>query len=85
MKEFVYTIRDENGIHARSAGMLVKLVKGFGGSVTVHAGDKQCDMKRLMALMGLGIKQGGEIRVCVEGEGEEAMAAELEKFLRENL
>ena len=29
MKEFDYTIQDALGIHARPAGQLVKVVKGF--------------------------------------------------------
>ena len=29
MKEFQYTVKDACGIHARPAGLLVKLVKGY--------------------------------------------------------
>ena len=29
MKEFQYTVKDACGIHARPAGLLVKLVKGL--------------------------------------------------------
>ena len=32
MKEFQYTIKDACGIHARPAGLLVKVVKGFGST-----------------------------------------------------
>jgi len=81
MQEFSYTIKDSCGVHARPAGMLVKMAKGFGGTVTVACGEKQCEMKKLMALMSMGIKQGDTVKITVEGEGEEAFAAQLSQFL----
>ena len=85
MQEFSYTIKDSCGVHARPAGMLVKMAKGFGGTVTVACGEKQCEMKKLMALMSMGIKQGDTVKITVEGAGEEAFADELEQFLAANL
>ena len=38
-----------------------------------------------MKLMGMGIKKGDEITVQVEGDDEEAAAAAIEAFLKENL
>ena len=37
-----------------------------------------------MAVMSMGIKQGQEITVTVEGEDEETAAAAVETFLKEN-
>ena len=53
MKEFQYTIKDACGIHARPAGLLVKTVKGFASSATLEKDGKSCDMRKLMALMGM--------------------------------
>ena len=83
MKEFTYTITDPNGIHARPAGLLVKQLKAFKSTVTIFKGDKNVDLKKLLALMGLGVKQGDAVTIKVEGEDEEACAAALEKFLKE--
>ena len=83
MKEFTYTITDPNGIHARPAGLLGKQLKAFKSTVTIFKGDKNVDMKKLLALMGLGVKQGDAVTIKVEGEDEEACAAALEKFLKE--
>ena len=58
MKEFQYTVKDACGIHARPAGLLVKTVKGFASSATLEKDGKSCDMRKLMALMGMGVKQG---------------------------
>ena len=83
MKEFTYTVTDPNGIHARPAGLLVKQLKAFKSTVTIFKGDKNVDMKKLLALMGLGVKQGDAVTIKIEGEDEEACAAGLEKFLKE--
>ena len=83
MKEFTYTITDPNGIHARPAGLLVKQLKAFKSTRAMFKGDKNVDMKKLLALMGLGVKQGDAVTIKVEGEDEEACAAALEKFLKE--
>lgn len=86
MKEFKYTITDPVGIHARPAGLLVKEVKKHASSIKIANPDgKAADAKKLLALMGLGIKQGDEITVQVEGKDEADAAAAIEAFLKENL
>ena len=85
MKDFKYVITDDQGIHARPAGILVKEVKKHASKVTISAGEKSSDASKLMAIMSMGIKKGTEITVSVEGDDEEAAAAEMEKFFQENL
>ena len=85
MKEFTYVITDKEGIHARPAGELVKAAKEYQSSVTIIKDEKKADAKKLFGLMGLGVKQGMEITVQIEGEDEETAAAALEAFLKENL
>ena len=43
MKELSYIIKDENGIHARPAGLLVKKAGNFKSSVKLICGDKSAD------------------------------------------
>lgn len=86
MKEFTYTITDPVGIHARPAGLLVKEVKAHESVITITNKDgKSADGKKLIALMGLGIKQGDTVTVKVEGADEDAAAAAVESFMKENL
>ncbi|MDO5456334.1 MAG: HPr family phosphocarrier protein [Eubacteriales bacterium] len=84
MKEFKFTVADPLGIHARPAGILVKEAKKFESKITVFKGDKSCDMRKLLALMGMAVKQGDEVVVQIEGNDEEACAAAIEKFMKEN-
>ena len=85
MKEFTYVITDPVGIHARPAGVLAKQVKGLESKVVIWKGDKSAEAKKLMAVMGLGVKQGQEVEVVVEGGNEDASLAAMEAFFKENL
>ena len=85
MKEIKYVIVDPLGIHARPAGLLVKAAAGFKSAITIDNGVKKADAKRIMAVMSMGIKQGNEITVTFDGEDEDAAAAAIEAFLKENV
>ena len=85
MKTFEYTITDEVGIHARPAGILAKKMKEFQSVVTISKDGKSAEAKKLMAVMGLGVKQGQTVTVTVEGADEETAVVEIEKFFKENL
>ena len=75
------------GIHARPAGLLAKAAKALDSTVTVAKADgsKSAAATKLMAIMGMGIKTGETITVTVEGGNEEANAAAMEQFFKENL
>ena len=85
MKEFKYVIKDEQGIHARPAGLFVKEAAAFPCKVTIEKDGKEADAKRIFGVMGLGVKCGEEITVCTDGENEEAASAAIEAFLKANL
>ena len=85
MKNFEYTITDEQGIHARPAGELIKLVKTFSSTVTMEKDGKPADCRKIFAVMGLAAKKGDMVKFSIEGEDEAAAAEALEAFMKENL
>ena len=86
MKKFSYIVQDATGIPARPAGLLVKAAKVLDSTVALeNAAGKSAVATKLMAVMGLGIKQGDTVTVTVEGGDEEASIAAMEKFFSENL
>ena len=85
MRTFEYTITEEVGIHARPAGLLVKEAKNYDSVIKVTKDGKSAEAKKLMALMGLGVKKGDTVTVSVEGGDEDTVAAKMEKFFRNNL
>ncbi len=84
MKEFTYTITDPQGIHARPAGLLVKEAKKFESAISIFKGARKGDLKKIFTVMALGAKQGETVTVQVEGADEDAAAAAVETFLKEN-
>ncbi len=85
MKTFTYTVKDELGIHARPAGMLVKEVKNFQSKVMLEKDGKTVDASRLMAVMSMGVKQGQTVTITVEGEDEDAAYEAVKAFFESNL
>jgi len=86
MKQFNYTITDALGIHARPAGMLVKVAKMYADTeITISCNGKTAKAAQLMKLMGLGVKQGHVVTVMAEGVHEEAAIAAMDSFFTSNL
>ena len=85
MKEFNYVIQDEQGIHARPAGILVKAANEFQSDIQVDKDGKKGDLKRIFGVMGLGIKKGDNVRVIIEGPDEEMAAQKIETLFKEQL
>lgn len=85
MKTLSYTITDEQGIHARPAGELVKVAKEYTSEIKIGKGDKMVDCKKIFGIMGLGAKKGDVVQVSVSGEDEEQALSAIEEFLKANL
>ena len=84
MKEFNYVLKDDNGIHARPAGILVKEVAKFKSEVKVTLREKVADARRIFALMRLGAKKGDELLISISGEDEDEVTEKLKEFFSEN-
>ena len=85
MQSFTYTINDELGLHARPAGLLVKEEAKLKSAITLDSGAKKADAKRIMAVMSMGVKQGVEVTVTVDGEDEDAAFEAIKTFFETNL
>lgn len=85
MKTFQYTIREELGMHARPAGLILQLAKEFRSSIIVSNKWNVGDLKRLMSVMGLDIQYQDTVTVTVEGPDEDVAAEEMLAFFEENL
>ena len=85
MKSFEYVVKDELGIHARPAGLLVKEAKNFTSKIVLSKDGKTAEATKLMAVMALGVKQNHTITVTAEGDDEDAAIAAMQKFFEEQL
>jgi len=84
MVSFMYTIKAPVGLHARHAGLLVRETKKYRSAVTVSCGGRAVDGKRILNLMGLGVRQGDLLKITVEGEDEDLALQELKAFFFAN-
>lgn len=85
MKTFEYIIKDEQGIHARPAGILVKEAKKYESKIVIKKDSKSAEATKLMQLMSLGIKCGDKVTVEISGADEDIAVVQLETFLRNTL
>ena len=85
MKSFTHQITDPVGLHARPAGLLAKKAKEFQSEIILEKEGKIADAKRLMALMGLAVVKGDEVKVTVSGPDEERAFEAMMSHFQENL
>ena len=77
-------INNQVGLHARPAGMLVKLAKEFQSEIEIVKDGNSVNATKLMALMGLGVKCGDTITVSVDGGNEDEAEKAMKEFLESN-
>ena len=84
MSSFEYTIRDENGLHARPAGLLVRQAQSLSSEITIECRGKSASLKKLLAVMGLGVRCGDVVKVSAKGKSAEEDLAIIKDFLEKN-
>ena len=84
MSSFEYTIRDENGLHARPAGLLVRQAQALSSEIMIECRGKSASLKKLLAVMGLGVRCGDVVKVSAAGKSAEEDLAKIKEFLEEN-
>ncbi|MBO5212219.1 MAG: HPr family phosphocarrier protein [Clostridia bacterium] len=84
MREFEHTVKDELGIHARPAGLLVKKAKEYESEIIIEKGEKSAVATKLIAIMGLCVKCNDIIKIKISGSDEEKAEKELKEFLGAN-
>lgn len=75
-------INDPVGIHARPAAQFAQAAGASGCTVTIAKGDGAAvPANSILSVMGLGVKQGDEVTITVEGDNAEAVADNLVNIL----
>lgn len=77
-----YVVIDETGIHARPATKLVGEASKYQSNIEIEFNGKKANLKSIMGVMALGISQGSEFKVIVDGEDAENAAAGLDKVIK---
>lgn len=84
MKEVKLVIKNETGLHARPAAMVVAEAGKYKSNLTIKKGDKEVNIKSILGLLSIGASKGDEITLKADGE-DEVQAAEAIANLINNL
>jgi phosphocarrier protein HPr len=80
-----YTITSAQGLHARPATTLIRLVKNFMSAISIQKGDKTTRLNSMINLLSMTIKGGETITIIIEGEDEIDAAEALDIFFAKQL
>ncbi|MBQ7515322.1 MAG: HPr family phosphocarrier protein [Schwartzia sp.] len=76
MKEAIFPAPGPTGLHARTAGLLMKAASAFKARIDVSANGRTADAKSVMGLMALGAEAGTPLTIRADGpEAEQAVKA----------
>ena len=86
MEKKDFHIIAETGIHARPATLLVQTAGKFNSDINLEYKGKSVNLKSIMGVMSLGVGQGAEVTITVDGQDEaEAMEGIVETLKKEGL
>jgi phosphocarrier protein len=84
MKKLTVKISDPIGLHARPASIVVAAASKYDSEITITSKGNQGNLKSIMNVMALGVKQGEEIHIEAIGSDEKEAIKAIEKSLKEN-
>lgn len=76
-----YTIKNEEGLHARPASDFCKTASRFKSKIRVIKDDEEYEAKSMLMVLCIGALKGDEIEITAEGEDEQEAVDELIKTL----
>lgn len=86
MEKKSFNVVADTGIHARPATLLVQTASKFASDINLEYKGKSVNLKSIMGVMSLGVGQGSDVTITVEGSDEaEAMEAIVETMKKEGL
>ena len=74
-------VKNEAGLHARPATLLVKKASSFKSDVSVEYNGKKANVKSLIGVLSLGVTKGATITVIANGEDEVEACEEVAKLI----
>lgn len=67
----IFTITNQNGLHARPAGELAKIASTCSSDIIMKVGERKINPKSILNIMAAAIRCGTEIEIECSGESEE--------------
>jgi len=74
----------EAGIHVRTALTIAKLAEKFKSRLFIRKGDNEAGADSSLGILALGIEEGDEIEIRIEGPDSAALAEAFDKLVNDN-
>ena len=76
-----FILKNELGLHARVAAMMVSAASRYDARLTVEKNGEEVDGKSILSILTLACPKGSEITIKAEGLDAELLVAELEGLI----
>ncbi len=83
MKSQQFKVVDAQGIHARPASQLVSNSTAFASTIALATDNKEANVKSILSVMSLALRQGDDFTLRVEGADEEQAFTAISTILVE--
>ncbi len=80
MVEESAVVQNQAGIHVRPSGVIIEEIGSYSGSINAEAHGFSIELNSVMGLLSLGLVQGDEVKITVEGPEEEKVAAQVKEL-----
>ncbi len=80
-----YVITAPQGLHARPATTLIRLVKNYKSTISLKKGEKTIRLNSMLNILSLNVKGGETVSLLIEGEDEIAASANIDHFFTQQL
>lgn len=80
MTEIQFKLTNDDGLHARPAGLLVKAASQFQSKIEIRAKGQSKNAKSIMSLLSLSLEKGDDVTIAADGADEAAAAAALKSL-----
>jgi len=81
MMQKTYEIKLQNGLEARPVAVLVQVASKYDSTVYIEVEGKKINAKSIMGMMSLGLINGEQVTVTVDGSDEKAALEDVGGFL----
>ena len=82
IKEITLKLMNEEGMHARPAGVLVKTASQFKSKIEIHYNGKTANAKSVLGLMSLGMTGLSDFLIKADGPDAEGALLALEQLVQ---
>lgn len=82
MISWSYTIKDEEGLHAKPAVQIASAMLPYPCQICLDSRKGKADAKNILAMLALGIGTGEEVLFSLDGEKEEDALKKLQELTK---